>query len=234
MGELVFSLVLPAYNEAAALPRAVEAAIKALDGIPFEVIIAEDGSRDGTDKVAEGLAEKHPGIVRHLHSAQKLGRGRALKQAFSIAKGKYVGYMDVDLATNPAHLKELVKALDEGFDVVTGSRYAEGNKSSRSAKRLFLSKGFNGVVRTILGSRVEDHQCGFKGFRREAALKLCALARENHWFWDTEVLVLAQRLGMKVKEIPVEWKEGKVTKVNIKRDVLGMGAAAVKMRLRKY
>ena len=227
-----FSLVLPAYNEAKSLGKAVDAARKALKGESFEIIIAEDGSSDGTDAVARKLAKKFS-FVKHLHSEKKLGRGKALCNAFASARGKFVAYMDVDLATNPKHLKEMLRELRSN-DVVIGSRYASGSQSSRSAKRLFLSKGFNALIAILLGSKVSDHQCGFKGFRKSVARKLCLLARDNHWFWDTEVLVLAQRLGLKIKELPVKWVEkgeGGKSKVNFKRDVLEMGAAAVRMRL---
>lgn len=233
MAQVTLSLVIPAHNEAHSLARAVDAAAGALKGVPFEIIIAEDGSTDGTDKIAEALARKLS-FVRHLHSAEKLGRGRALCRAFNVAKGKYVAYMDADLATNPKHLKEMVVLLANN-DVVTGTRYSPESNSRRSAKRLALSKGFNVLVKTVLGSRLNDHQCGFKGFRREVALELCAKAREKHWFWDTEVLVLAQRRGLRIAEIPVEWKENEQkSKVNFRRDVVGMASAAVRMRTRKY
>lgn len=226
-----FSLVLPVYNEAESLEGAVGAARKALRGESFEIIIAEDGSTDGTDKVAARLAKKFSN-VKHLHNGERLGRGGALKKAFSEARGEFVAYMDADLATNPKHLKRMLQELRSN-DVVIGSRYCQESKANRSAKRLFLSKGFNALVALLLGSKVSDHQCGFKGFRKSVAQKLCSLARDNHWFWDTEVLVLAQREGIRVKEIPVEWQESGRTKVNFKRDVLEMGAAAVGMRLRQ-
>jgi len=227
--------VLPAYNEAKALPAAVEAArgeLRKIKGLRFEIIIAEDGAVDETPQVAERLARRFK-EVRHLHSARRLGRGKALYNAFRAAAGDCVGYMDVDLATPPKHLKELAGYCRD-FDVVTGSRYAAGAKASRSSSRGFLSGGFNFLVRLSLGSRLFDHQCGFKAFRKKAALDLCARARSRHWFWDTEVLVLAQKLGYRVKEFPVEWSEkgarGK-TKVDLRRDVWEMFASIVRMRI---
>ncbi|MEK6923986.1 MAG: glycosyltransferase, partial [Candidatus Micrarchaeota archaeon] len=172
-------------------------------------------------------------FVRHLHYDEKLGRGRALSNAFAKARGRLVAYMDVDLSTPPRHLREMIAALED-CDVVTGSRYLSTSSTRRSSLRLFLSKGFNLLIQLLLGSRVSDHQCGFKGFRREVAISLCRQAVEAHWFWDTELLVLAQRQGLRVKEIPVEWREGKETKVNFKRDVLEMAAAALRMRLREW
>lgn len=233
MAKVVFSLVIPAYNEETHLEKAVQAAMESLAGIAFEIIIAEDGSTDHTPQTAKQLAKKFSN-VRYLHFDEKLGRGAALCNAFAQAKGEFVGYMDADLATHPGHLKQLLRELKHN-DVVVGSRYLEGSESKRSKARLFLSSGFNLLVRGVLGSGVRDHQCGFKGFRREVALELCSRARERHWFWDTEVLVLAQRKGLRVKEIPVQWSEDAKgrTKINFKRDVLEMGAAAAKMRFRK-
>ncbi len=232
MKKPLFSLVIPAYNEQGHLEGAVKAAVLGLAGIDFEIIIAEDGSTDRTPEIARELCKKFH-RVKCLHFDKKLGRGAALCNAFGQASGDLVGYMDADLATNPKHLKELVEQLKQ-YDVVVGSRYVQGSSSKRSATRLALSSGFNALIQAMLGSKVKDHQCGFKGFRKEVALNLCALAREKHWFWDSEVLVLAQSKGLRIKEIPVEWSEDAKgnTKINFKRDVLEMGAAAVRMRLR--
>ncbi len=229
----LFSLILPAYNEEKNLENAVRAAGKELEGADYEIIIAEDGSSDRTPEIAERLSKKFARVL-WLHSDKKLGRGRALCNAFSQARGKFVAYMDVDLATNPGHLKQMLEELEKGTEVVVGSRYLHESNSKRAPIRLVLSKGFNSIVKIMLGSEISDHQCGFKGFRKSAALELCSLARDSHWFWDTEVLVLAQRKGMKIVELPVEWHEDRKgeTKINFRRDVLEMAAAAVKMRLR--
>ncbi|OIO26170.1 hypothetical protein AUJ14_02610 [Candidatus Micrarchaeota archaeon CG1_02_55_22] len=233
LGNVVFSLVIPAHNEAKQLPAAVAAAVGALDGINFEIIIAEDGSSDGSLAVAEALAKKDA-RVRVSHSDEKLGRGRALCRAFHMARGEIVGYMDADLSTEPKYLKALVAAAREA-DYVTGGRYLPASSTARGAKRYAFSKGFNWLVRLLLGSKLGDHQCGFKAIRRSEALELCALARENHWFWDTETLVLSQRRGKKVIEIPVEWREStRESKVNLLKDALSMGSAIARMRLRRY
>lgn len=223
----MFSLVLPAYNEAPRIEKCVEIAARMLHGQKFEIIIAEDGSTDGTDEIGAKLSKKRL-YVRHFHSDKKLGRGRALKQAFEQAKGDFVGYMDVDLATNPKHLLELVEHVKK-YDVVTGSRYLPDSNAKRSNQRALLSSGYNLLVRILTGSKLYDHQCGFKAFKKKAILELNSLSRENHWSWDTEVLVLAQHLGYSVKEFPVEWKEQKQTTVNLKRDVIDMAASVLKL-----
>ncbi|MEM0475581.1 MAG: glycosyltransferase family 2 protein [Candidatus Norongarragalinales archaeon] len=235
---MFFSLVLPAYNEANALPKAVEAAraeLLKIKGLRFEIIIAEDGSRDETPEVAKRLSRRFKD-VRLLHSDERLGRGRALNRAFRSARGDVVAFMDVDLATAPKHLRELVR-YSRDFDVVIGSRYLASSKAERSLSRRFLSWWFNFLVRALLGSRVRDHQCGFKAFRKVALLKILPRVRARHWFWDAEVLVIAQRSGLSVKEFPVEWVEkgrGGKTKVNLKRDVLDMFFGILELRWRLW
>lgn len=229
------SLVIPAYNESAGLERAVEAARAALAPLgSYEIIIAEDGSTDGTDRTAARLAARHP-EVRHLHSDTRLGRGGALRRAFPAARGRILAYMDADLATDVTHLPALFGAVRGGADIATGSRRVPGARAERTAKRNFLSGAYNAWVRLWLGSKVRDHQCGFKAFRREAALSLLERVASDGWFWDTETLVRAQRAGMEVVEIPVRWQEQRQTKVRLGRDILGLGKSVVALwwRLRK-
>jgi len=219
------SVVLPALNEADIIEGAVEALSQALKayGCTYEIIIAEDGSTDGTDKKAASLAEKHS-FVRHLHGEKRLGRGRALKNSFQQSKGQTLIYMDVDLATDLKHLSQLIEAVTkEGYQLATGSRMLSQSKVKRTRTRGFTSKVFNFMVRLILGSKVKDHQCGFKVFQREPLLGLLDEVEDNHWFWDTEILVRAQRKGYRVKEIPVEWSSGRETKVKLVKDSFDMG-----------
>ncbi|MFH0973641.1 MAG: dolichyl-phosphate beta-glucosyltransferase [Candidatus Micrarchaeota archaeon] len=234
---MFFSLVLPAYNEANALPAAVEAArreLKKIAGLRFEIIIAEDGARDETPVVAAQLARRFK-EVRHLHSAQRLGRGVALNRAFKAANGNVVAFMDVDLATSPKHLRELVDC-SRSFDVVTGSRYAAGARASRSLVRGFYSFVYNAFVRLLFGSKLRDHQCGFKAFRKSVLMRLLPKVRARHWFWDTEVLVLAEREGLRIKEFPVDWEEkGRGGKSKVKNsDVIGFLAGLADLRWRLW
>jgi len=189
----------------------------------FEIIIAEDGSKDGTDKLAEALSKKYD-FVRHLHSDERQGRGRALNRAFASAKGEILGYIDVDLATDMKHLRELVQYVRDGYDFATGSRMLPESSVKRPFKRGFASKGFNFLTRLMLGSKLYDHQCGFKSFKRGSLFRIIGDVKDTHWFWDTELFVRAQREGFRVKEFPVEWKHGGATKVNLVKDVFGMGS----------
>jgi glycosyltransferase involved in cell wall biosynthesis len=219
------SVVFPAYNEATTLEAAVEKVTQALSEFArsYEIIIAEDGSTDGTDKLAAALAEKYP-FVKHIHGEKRLGRGTALKNAFKQSSGEVLVYMDLDLATDVKHLKSLVDAVEcEGYDFATGSRLLSESKVKRSGTRHLASKTYNFMVRALLGSEVKDHQCGFKAFRREPLMQLLDEVGANHWFWDTEILVRAYRRGYKIKEIPVSWKGGSETKVRLLQDSLNMG-----------
>ncbi|UCF45574.1 MAG: glycosyltransferase family 2 protein [Candidatus Bathyarchaeota archaeon] len=223
------SVVFPAYNEADALDIAVEKVTKALSEFArsFEIIIAEDGSTDGTDKKAVALAEKYP-FIKHIHGKKRLGRGTALKNAFKQSIGEVLVYMDLDLATDLNHLKTLVGAVEfEGYDFSTGSRMLPESNVERSSTRNIASKTYNFAVRVLLGSKVKDHQCGFKAFRREPLMKLLDEVGATHWFWDTEILVRAYLRGYKIKEIPVSWRGGRETKVRLLKDSLNMFSQAL-------
>ena len=219
------SVILPAYNEADTLEAAVTKITEALDEYTeaYEIIIAEDGSTDGTDKKAAALSEKLP-VVKHLHSKKRLGRGRALKNAFQESSGEILVYMDVDLATDLRQLKELINSVEkEGYNFATGSRMLRESNVERSDTRHIASKTYNFMVRAVLGSKIKDHQCGFKAFQRESLMQLLDEVGASHWFWDTELLVRAYLKGYKIKEIPVSWKSGRETKVRLLKDSLNMG-----------
>jgi glycosyltransferase involved in cell wall biosynthesis len=225
------SVVFPAYNEADYLDSAVEKTTQTLNEFThsYEIIIAEDGSADGTAERAEELSQKYP-YVRHIHGEKRLGRGTALNNAFKQSRGEVFVYMDLDLATDLKHLKPLVEAVSvEGYDFATGSRMLPESKVERTLRRSISSKTYNFLVRHMLGSKLRDHQCGFKAFKREPTLQLINEVRANHWFWDTEILVRAARKGYKIKEIPVEWKSGRKTKVNLFKDSYNMGKQVLKL-----
>jgi len=225
------SVVLPAYNEADKLESAVTKISQAIKetGYGYEIIIAEDGSIDGTAERAEELAQKYS-YVKHIHREKRLGRGTALNNAFRQGCGEVMVYMDLDLATDLKSLMPLVEAITvEGYDLSTGSRMLPESKVERSLRRSISSKSYNFLVRHMLGSKVRDHQCGFKAFKRESLMQLLGEVEATHWFWDTEIIVRAYRHGYRVKEIPVEWKSGKDTKVNFFKDSSSMFSQVMKL-----
>jgi uncharacterized protein (TIRG00374 family) len=222
------SVVLPAYNEAETIERTVSVTLERLATfLPaggYEVLVAEDGCADRTPELAARMAEEDE-HVRHVHSDERLGRGGALEAAFERANGDTLVYFDTDLATDMKHLEELVESVRAGeYDLATGSRWLPENRADRPPKRAVSSLGYNTLVRLFLRSDLQDHQCGFKAFDREAFDVLRDEVADEHWFWDTEMLVRAQRHGFRVKEFPVEWEPKGDTKVDLVRDVFGMGS----------
>jgi glycosyltransferase involved in cell wall biosynthesis len=218
------SVILPVYNDRTALEEAIPASITALKAITetFEVIVAEDGSTDGSAAYVKEWHEKEPRVVL-LHAYERLGRGRALNRAIAAARYGIVCYYDVDLATDLAHLPELVGAIRDGADIATGSRLMPDSNIVRSGGREIASRGYNFLVRLFLRSRLYDHQCGFKAFRKERILELIPEIQAPHWFWDTEALVRGQRKGYRIAEFPVVWRQGPGTTVRFK-DVFSMGS----------
>lgn len=222
------SVVLPAYNEETTIEQTVGTTLETLASFlpegSYEVIVAEDGCDDATPEIAANIADETD-AVRHVHSDARLGRGRALEYAFRRSDGDTLVYFDTDLATDMSHLEELVESVrSEGYDVATGSRWMPGAIADRPLKRSLPSRGFNWLVRLLLGSELRDHQCGFKAFDRTALFSLLDAVEDEHWFWDTEVLVYAQNQGYRVKEFAVDWEPVGDTKVDFVRDVFGMGS----------
>jgi glycosyltransferase involved in cell wall biosynthesis len=218
------SVILPVFNDRLALEKAIPESIVVLSEITdaFEVIIAEDGSTDGSAEFVRAWSKKDYRI-KLLHADERLGRGRALNRAIDAASHGIVCYYDVDLATDLNHLPELVRAIQNGNDIATGSRLMPESQITRSGEREIASRGYNFLVRTLLGSRLFDHQCGFKAFRKERILDLIPEIKATHWFWDTEVLVRGQRKNYRVAEFPVVWRQGPSTTVRF-RDISSMGS----------
>jgi uncharacterized membrane protein YbhN (UPF0104 family) len=232
MSNVEVSVVLPAYNEEATIEGTVEVTLSTLASFlpagTFEVIVAEDGCDDRTPEIATRLAGEDE-RVRHIHADERLGRGGALEYAFHRAEGETLAYFDTDLATDMSHLEELIESIRSGeYDVATGSRWMPEKTADRPAKRGVPSLGFNTLVRFFLRSDLRDHQCGFKAFSREAFEALDDDVQDEHWFWDTEMLVRAQRAGFRVNEFPVDWEPKGDTKVDLVRDVFGMGSQIVR------
>jgi glycosyltransferase AglD len=223
------TVIIPVYNDRASLEKAIPATIGTLARITpsFEILVAEDGSTDGSAAFVTGIALADS-RVRLLHNDQRLGRGRALNRAITEARGAIVCYYDVDLATDMQHVQALVAAIREGYDIATGSRLLPDSDIVRTGGREIASRSYNFLVRLCLSSRVFDHQCGFKAFNRERILPVLPTIRDGHWFWDTEILVRAQRMNYRVRELPVHWRAGKGTTVRVK-DVFAMGGSILRL-----
>jgi glycosyltransferase involved in cell wall biosynthesis len=227
----MISIIVPVHNEASILKKNVSRLLEAAKALgDFQLILAEDGSTDGSREAASALAS---GRVILISSEKRLGRGTSLKRAIAASSGDTVIYMDADLATDLSHLKELVTRIGEGYDIVTGSRLMKGSKvTGRRALREFFSRGYNLLLRLLFMTRINDHQCGFKAFRKSSVLPLLDEVEDTHWFWDSELLIRAQKKGLKVAEIPVRWTDRKDSSVRLRLDILRMGAAAIRLRLK--
>ena len=221
--------IIPVFNDLPALERAIPESLKVISRITenFEVIVAEDGSSDGSAEFVRKYETKSS-HVKLLHCDRRQGRGTALNRAIRKAQGSIVCYYDVDLATDMKHLPELIDAIRKGADISTGSRLLPGSHIQRTEGREIASRSYNFLVRHILGSRLFDHQCGFKAFNKARIIPVLPTIRSNHWFWDTELLVRAQRLGYTVDEFPVRWRAGSGTTVRVK-DVFGMGSSILRL-----
>ena len=228
VGAATIEVVIPVYNEEAALAASVERVVEHLAAMPwsFRVTIADNASTDGTAVVARRLAHRFPS-VRVVHLAEK-GRGRALKRVWSDSDAEVLVYMDVDLSTDLNALLPLVAPIVSGHsDLAIGTRLRHGSRVTRGPKREVISRGYNLLVRQTLRTSFSDAQCGFKAIRRDVAREVLPLVEDDAWFFDTELLVLAERAGLRIHEVPVDWVDDPDSRVDILRtaydDVRGIG-----------
>ena len=209
-------IVLPVYNEEQALPRSILILtdfLKANVRNPWQVIIADNASTDSTRSVSEMLCERYPG-VNYLHLPQK-GRGRALRTAWLDSTADIVSYMDVDLSTELVHLPQLIEALESGFHIAIGSRLSKGSRVTRSLKREIISRTYNLMLKTMFFTGFPDAQCGFKAMTRQVALEIIPKVKNNGWFFDTELLIIAAKGKYQIMSVPVKWDDDPTSTVNI-------------------
>jgi putative flippase GtrA len=215
-------IVVPVYNEQDDLEPAIRRLHAfLLANLPYSsrITIADNASTDSTLAIADRLAAELPN-VRSLHLRQK-GRGRALHAAWSASDADVLAYMDVDLSTDLEALLPLVAPLLSGHsDLAIGTRLARSSRVRRGAKRELISRGYNLLLHATLGARFSDAQCGFKAIRADVAAQLLPLVQDTEWFFDTELLVLAQRRGMRIHEVPVDWVDDADSRVDILRTAL--------------
>ncbi|TGD89744.1 glycosyltransferase [Mycolicibacterium sp. CH28] len=216
-GVPVLDVVVPVYNEQAALSDSIHRLHRHLrEDFPFSfrITIADNASVDATPRIAAELADELPG-VRMVRLEQK-GRGRALHQVWSTSDAPVLAYMDVDLSTDLAALAPLVAPLVSGHsDLAIGTRLGRGSRVVRGAKREIISRCYNLILRSTLAARFTDAQCGFKAIRADVAEELLPYVEDTGWFFDTELLVLAERTGLRIHEVPVDWVDDPDSRVDI-------------------
>ena len=213
----VLDIVIPVYNEERDLPGSVRRLHHFLATevpYPSRITVADNASTDSTLAVAQALAGELPNVgVIHLDAK---GRGAALYTAWMSSKANVVAYMDVDLSTDLSALMPLVAPLISGHsDVAIGSRLAASSRVVRGPKREFVSRSYNLILRGVLGARFSDAQCGFKAVRADVARQLLPLVVDTGWFFDTELLVIAERAGLRIHEVPVDWVDDPDSRVDI-------------------
>ena len=210
--------VLPVYNEQQVLRQSVERLrsflLERLQPHRCMIVIADNASSDNTLAVAQQLAQEYPEQVSWLHLDEK-GRGRALRQAWLSSDADVLSYMDVDLSSDLASYPLLVQSIINGYDIAIGSRLLAEACTNRSLKREVISRGYNLLIKLSQGTDISDAQCGFKAISRSAAQKLLPLVQNQEWFFDTELLLIANKLGYTIKELPVTWVEDPDSRVKI-------------------
>lgn len=212
-------IVIPVYNEEQILEKNIDVlmdflAASLVDG-NYKVIIVDNGSKDKTRDIAIKLAKRYNNLA-HLFLKQK-GRGGALREAWLNSKADIVGYMDADLSTDLRAFPRMIDSIiKDGYDLAVGSRLLSGSQVKRSRLRTYISCSYNMLLRPLFNIRLfSDVQCGCKFLSRHAVNELISEIKNDNWFFDTELLILAEANGFKVKDIPVAWKERIASKVSI-------------------
>lgn len=228
-------VVIPVYNEERALPESIPTLrdFLASDAFPYDwrILIADNASIDNTPEVGRKLESENEGNVKYVRIERK-GRGFALKQVWADSPMDIVSYMDVDLSTGIEAFPALIRAIaEEGYDVAIGSRLAKGADVTRSLKRRVLTFGYNTMIKGMFLTRFSDAQCGFKAVRADVARDLIPQIEDNNWFFDTELLILAEKAGYRVKDVPVKWIEDTDTRVKIAATVSEDVRGLLRMRV---
>jgi dolichyl-phosphate beta-glucosyltransferase len=232
--ELRLSVVIPMYNETKRIGNTVPRLLAYFATQPYryEFVIVDDGSTDDTAALARKLFASTEN-VRVLEERPNKGKGSAVRTGMLAAKGKVVLFCDADLATPPSELDKFWRWLDDGYDVVIGSRKMAGANIVRHQPkwRENLGKVFTWLTNILATKGISDVTCGFKCFSHKAAQELFSRARLNDWSFDAEVLFIAQRLGYRIKEVPVTWHDQPGTKVRLLKDATRSIAGLAKIRL---
>ena len=231
--EPVLSVVVPCYNEERRLPSTIEQIQRYLDGTgaSYELILVDDGSTDGTRKVMNDAASRHPS-VRIEALPRNRGKGRALAEGVAAASGKEILITDADLSTPIEELEKLQAALDKGAGAAIASRALRGSRVevSQPVYRVMMGKAFNLIVQLVLLPGIWDTQCGFKLFRADVAKDAFGALTTDGFGFDPEVLFRAKKRGVRIAEVPVVWRNSAPTKVSPISSSLDMFKHVVRIR----
>ena len=217
MSSPFINITIPVFNEERQLAESVCKLHRFLAEhcqFRFEIVIANNGSTDRTQEVAEQLCRAQS--VGRVVCLQEKGRGRAVKRTWTEATADVLSYMDVDLSTGLDAFSPMIRALTSGeFDLAIGSRLRAGSITKRSLHREVISRCYNRLVRFAFSTNFSDAQCGFKAITKEAAQRLLPVIEDNGWFFDTELLAIAEKSGYRIFDMPVQWTEDPDSRVKI-------------------
>lgn len=218
-GGLALEIVVPVFNEESVLEKSIVELAKYLEmemSCTWVITIADNASTDNTPGIAARLAERMPNVAYRRLNVK--GRGHALRDAWSASKAEVLAYVDVDLSTDLAALPPLIAPLLSGHsDISIGTRLGRNSRVSRGPKREFISRSYNFLLKRTMQVRFSDAQCGFKAIRGDVARRLLPHVEDNGWFFDTELLIIAERSGLRIHEIPVDWVDDPDSRVNIRQ-----------------
>lgn len=213
-------IAIPVYNEDRVLEHSVNKLRKFITGEQFKnyqinLIVVNNASTDNTEKIGKKLADRYKNI-KYIFLPEK-GRGRALRECWEKSKAEIVAYMDVDLSAELEALENLLKAITKDkYDISIGSRLKKGSRvEGRTLMREVMSRGYNFLISLLFNVGFEDAQCGFKAISRKSFVKLEPLIQNQNWFFDSEMLIIANQMGMKIKEIPLSWKDDPTSTVKV-------------------
>ena len=228
-----YSVIIPAYNESARLGATLDRVLRHVSeqGWDAEVIVVNDGSRDDTAEMVLARARAYPAL-RLVENPGNRGKGYSVRNGMLKAQGEIRLFTDADLSSPIEEANKLFSAIEAGADVAIGSRWLQPDTQAQrqSVLRQFYGRTFNLILRLLLGLRFKDTQCGFKAFSRSSAQKLFSMQTIEGWGFDAELLFLADRSALNVKEVPVVWSDAEGTRIHPLRDGLHMMAEVLTIR----
>jgi len=226
-------IVIPTYNEESLIEKNI---VKLRNFLllnfnqGWRIIVADNASNDETVNKVKELSEKYPDVTWfHINQA---GKGRAIKKAIMENEADIILFMDADLSTDLSAIPLSIDTINDGYDIAIGCRLLEESQVERAFRRELLSRGYNLLLKLLFRVNFSDAQCGFKALRRKAIIGLLPKVKDDGWFFDTELLIYSKQKGLKIKELPIKWRERKESKLPIFKIVFQYGFSLCKLRLR--
>ena len=227
-----YSIIVPAYNEEKIIDTTIDSLYRFLqeNKLDFELIIANDGSKDQTVDKVRGKLKQYKNL-KIVSNPQNKGRGAVLTRALQAAKGEICVYVDADLSIDLSLFPQLLFAIEQGADVAIGSKHLKDSEVEYPKLRRLASKGYSFLTRFLLQSKVKDYQCGFKAFKKDVVHTVLPYVKEEGWSWDTEINVKSEWAGYRVTELPAKVVNvyGRESKVHLFRDIKRMGLNLFKL-----